>query len=159
MVNSGQPFVFNFHSTKELLPTGVIRGQDAAFRGFFALAMIYFGLRRGSMRTALLCLLVLPLQGAPEDIFSAIRANHLADLEKADLTVHDRRGNTPLMYAAAFGSVEAVRRLIDAGSDVNARNGFGATPLIWAAGIWRRRACWWSTAPTSTRARNRAGRR
>jgi ankyrin repeat protein len=86
------------------------------------------------MRTALLCLLVLPLWGAPEDVFSAIRNDHLAGLQKADLSVHDRRGNTPLMYAAAFGSVEAVRQLIAAAADVNARNGFGATPLIWAAG-------------------------
>jgi len=69
----------------------------------------------------------------PEDVFQAIRNNHLEALKGADLTVRDRRGNTPLIYAAGFGSPEAVSLLLDAGAGVNDRNNFDATPLIWAA--------------------------
>jgi ankyrin repeat protein len=46
----------------------------------------------------------------------------------------DTRGNSPLMYAAAVGSLEGMRLLLDAGADSNARNTFGATPLMWCAG-------------------------
>jgi ankyrin repeat protein len=46
----------------------------------------------------------------------------------------DGRGNSPLMYAAAVGSVESMRLLLDAGADPNVANGFGATPLMWCAG-------------------------
>jgi ankyrin repeat protein len=69
----------------------------------------------------------------PEDVFQAIRNNRLETLKGADLKVRDRRGNTPLIYAAAFGSPEAVSMLLDAGAGVNDRNSFDATPLIWAA--------------------------
>jgi ankyrin repeat protein len=67
------------------------------------------------------------------DIYTAIRNNDLAAVKTVDVQITDRRGNTPLQYAAAFGSVEAMRILLDRGADVNARNGFDATPLIWAA--------------------------
>jgi ankyrin repeat protein len=46
----------------------------------------------------------------------------------------DGRGNSPLMYAAALGSVESMRMLLDAGADPNAANDFAATPLMWCAG-------------------------
>ena len=46
----------------------------------------------------------------------------------------DARGNSPLMYAAALGSLESMRLLLDAGADANAANDFGATPLMWCAG-------------------------
>ena len=38
------------------------------------------------------------------------------------------------MYAAALGSVESMRLLLDAGADPNAANDFAATPLMWCAG-------------------------
>ena len=86
------------------------------------------------MKTLLLLLLSVSVWAAPEDVFTAIRTNDLGALKKADVMVRDRRGNTPLQYAAGFGTVEAMRLLLDAGAEVNARNGFEATPLIWAAG-------------------------
>ena len=38
------------------------------------------------------------------------------------------------MYAAALGSLDAVKLLVEAGAKVNAANDFGATPLMWCAG-------------------------
>ena len=46
----------------------------------------------------------------------------------------DARGNSPLMYAAALGSLESMRILLDAGADPNTANAFAATPLMWCAG-------------------------
>lgn len=40
---------------------------------------------------------------------------------------------TPLILAVAFGHADAVRMLLDAGADVNAKDGNGVTPLEWAA--------------------------
>jgi ankyrin repeat protein len=70
--------------------------------------------------------------------YDAIRNNDLksirALLEGVDVDARDGRGSTPLMLAAAIGSIEAMTLLLDAGADANARNDFGATPLIRAAG-------------------------
>lgn len=41
-------------------------------------------------------------------------------------------GATPLMYAALYGDVESVRRLLQAGADPNLKNNAGATALLWA---------------------------
>ena len=41
-------------------------------------------------------------------------------------------GTTPLMSAALYGDAAAVRRLLELGADVNARNDAGATALMWA---------------------------
>src|SRR5690349_7530026 len=85
-------------------------------------------------RLGLLACCAAMLAAAPaEDIFQAIRNDHLGAVKGADVKLRDRRGNTPLMYAAGFGSVDSVRLLLQAGADVNARNGFEATPLMWAA--------------------------
>jgi hypothetical protein len=46
-------------------------------------------------------------------------------------------GGSPLHTAAAFGQLEAVRALIQAGADVNVRNNDGATPIITAAFLCR----------------------
>ena len=75
-----------------------------------------------------------PSPGNPT-IFQAIRANDLAAVKRqiADVNATGERKATPLIYAAAFGSVEAMRILIEAGADVNARNAFDATALIWCA--------------------------
>lgn len=71
------------------------------------------------------------------ELFQAIRNDNLAflrhDLSKIQLEARDNRGATTLMHAAAFGSIEAVKLLLDAGADVNAKNDFGATALLWCA--------------------------
>ncbi len=41
-------------------------------------------------------------------------------------------GDTPLMYAALYGTVDSVRKLLDAGADPNLGNYVGATPLMWS---------------------------
>ncbi|HYL76718.1 MAG TPA: ankyrin repeat domain-containing protein [Bryobacteraceae bacterium] len=73
-----------------------------------------------------------------DDFYTAIRANDLAKLESmlkqgASANAKDNHDVTPLMYAAAAGSVEAMKLLIDKGADVNARNMFESTALIWSA--------------------------
>lgn len=85
------------------------------------------------------CLLASPpaAAGDPAGLFQAIRNGDLSavksHLTKASLEARDRRGATPLMHAAAFGNLQTLRLLLDAGADVNARNDFDATALLWAA--------------------------
>ena len=69
--------------------------------------------------------------------YSAIRANDLPKLQSllaggASAGLKDPRGLTPLMYAAAVGSSGAMKALIDKGADVNARNAFDSTALMWS---------------------------
>jgi ankyrin repeat protein len=77
-------------------------------------------------------------QGSPSSLYNAIRTNDLAGLKAmvhtaADTNTKDDSGKTPLMYAAAVGSVDAVKFLIDKGADVNAQNESGLTALMLAA--------------------------
>ena len=72
------------------------------------------------------------------DFYNAIRENDLARLQSmtaggADVNLRDSRGSTPLMHAAAIGSLEAMKLLLKAGADVNAKNGLDTTALIWGA--------------------------
>ena len=72
-----------------------------------------------------------------KQLFSAIRNNDLTVVKSlaasaADVNVRGERQTTPLMYAGAFGSLEAMRVLMDAGADVNAHNDFNATALMWS---------------------------
>jgi ankyrin repeat protein len=72
-----------------------------------------------------------------DDYARAIRANDLAALHQMCRprvgAVQDRLGWTPLHYAALYGSPEAVRLLLEAGADPNARNNADVTPLIFGA--------------------------
>ncbi len=91
------------------------------------------------------CAMLLALTGlvyagdmTSRDFYSAIRENDLARLKAmtasgADINLREARGSTPLMHAAAVGSLEAMKLLLKAGADVNAKNGLDTTALIWGA--------------------------
>jgi ankyrin repeat protein len=68
-------------------------------------------------------------------LFTAIRNNDLAAVKTLTAAtgaanVAGDRETTPLLYAGAYGSVEAMKILLAAGADVNAKNAFGATALM-----------------------------
>src|SRR5215510_8408439 len=72
------------------------------------------------------------------DLYQAIRKNDLVRLTAivrtaADANQKSADGDPILMTAAAVGSIDAMRFLLDKGADVNATNAFGATALIWSA--------------------------
>ncbi len=68
-----------------------------------------------------------------ESVFQAIRNNRLSEIRNLkDVNVKDDRGITALMYCAYAGSPEAMRILIDKGADVNAKNAFDSTALMWS---------------------------
>ncbi len=82
-------------------------------------------------------------QDNSEKFYSAIRAGDLDGLKS--LLKHrvlpngvDRQGVTPLMNAAAVGSIEAMKALIEGGAEVNLQNDFGSTALMWSAGDVRK---------------------
>ncbi len=86
-----------------------------------------------------LCALVcLRAQDASDRFYNAIRSNDVAGLrqliEANGPNTKDKRDTTPLMYAAAVGSAEAMRMLLDAGADAKAKNALDATALHWCAG-------------------------
>ena len=72
-----------------------------------------------------------------DDFYKVIRANDTGRLTAmlrggASVNTKDTHGETPLMYAAAVGSLDTMKLLIARGADVNNRNAFGATPLTWS---------------------------
>ena len=77
-------------------------------------------------------------QGADpaEQYYDCIRLNEMrmlnAMVNTKGVKIKDKHAATPLHYAAAYGSLEALRTILSAGPDVNAQNDFGATPLMWA---------------------------
>jgi len=78
-------------------------------------------------------------QSTADELIQAIRNNDLASLKArlakgADVNTRDQRGSTLLMHAAAFGSPEAVKLLLESGAQVNAKNDLEATALILGAG-------------------------
>ncbi|HEY6990300.1 MAG TPA: ankyrin repeat domain-containing protein [Bryobacteraceae bacterium] len=75
-------------------------------------------------------------EGDPK-LFEAVRHGDVKflkeHLDQPSLGARDRRGATLLMHAAAFGNVQILNLLVDAGADVNAVNDFDATALLWGA--------------------------
>jgi ankyrin repeat protein len=79
-----------------------------------------------------------PGGAAGDELYQAIRSNDMATLRRlvrtsADANAKSEAGDPALMTAAGVGSVEAMRFLLDQGAEVDARNAFGSTALIWAA--------------------------
>jgi hypothetical protein len=71
-------------------------------------------------------------------LMDALRTGRRAEFERA-LKASPRAaqakgtgGSTPLMFAALYADVDAVRLLLDSGADPNVRNDAGATALLWA---------------------------
>lgn len=88
-----------------------------------------------------IALLMIPAAGFAADpstrVFEAIRNNDLGFLKampQSEVERRDAKDATPLMHAAAFGSPEALRLLLGKGAQVDAKNSFDATALLWAAG-------------------------
>jgi ankyrin repeat protein len=81
-------------------------------------------------------------QSPGERFYQSIRNNDLAALQtlvrEQSVNAADSRGQTPLMNAAAFGSYEAMKMLIDAGADVKAASASGLTALHLSAGDIRK---------------------
>lgn len=94
---------------------------------------------RGLLRTASLLLVLGAAAARAEEpsgrFYQAVRNNDIVSLrallKTSDANLRDKRGTTPLMYAAAFGSLDAMKVLLAAGADVNAKNAFEATALMW----------------------------
>ena len=88
--------------------------------------------------TALLALA--PLASGQEKegamLLDAFRAGDLAQVRlvagKADLEARDRQGRTALLLATHANHVEIARALIEAGADVNAKDGMKDTPFLYA---------------------------
>jgi ankyrin repeat protein len=81
-------------------------------------------------------------QSASERFYQAVRNDDLtalrALLKTSGPDTKDSLGHTPLMIAAAFGSVDSVQLLIAAGADVKAVSNSGVTALHWATGDARK---------------------
>ena len=74
---------------------------------------------------------------AADRFYQAVRQNDLSALRALvrgeGVNATDTQGQTPLMLAAAFGSVDAVRTLLASGADVRAASSTGVTALHLAA--------------------------
>src|ERR1017187_4884165 len=78
-------------------------------------------------------------QSNADEMIQAIRNNDLASLKArlaqgVDVNSRAQRGSTLLMHAAALGSPDAVKLLLQSGADPNAKNDLAATALILGAG-------------------------
>lgn len=91
----------------------------------------------------LVALLTAPINQAAgaanfSDFARAIRSNDLTILRKlasdpGAASLPNKLKDTPLHYAALYGSTEAIRILLAAGADPKVRNQAGASPLVYAA--------------------------
>jgi ankyrin repeat protein len=79
------------------------------------------------------------LHGSGSDLIDAVRRDDTRTIRtllqaKTDPNTRDELQVPVLMHAAALSSVASVRRLLDAGADVNGATRAGATALMWATG-------------------------
>ena len=96
--------------------------------------------------TLTLCLCALARgQSTSDDLLQSIRNNDLAALKAqlgkggaGNVNTGDARGTTLLTHAAAIGSPEAVKLLLDSGADANAKNQLDETALMLGAGDVRK---------------------
>ncbi len=82
------------------------------------------------------CILLLSFASSAQSLFDAIRNNDLKAIQAvtADaVNTPGRMGLTPLMHAAAFGSVDAIKLLLDSGADAKAQDARGGTALHYGA--------------------------
>jgi uncharacterized protein len=90
----------------------------------------------------ILSLTVFSQQPAGEQFYQPIREGNITALraliKQHGTAVTDSRRQTPLMLAAAFGTVEAMQVLIDAGAAVNPVSASGLTALHLSAGDIRK---------------------
>ena len=74
---------------------------------------------------------------ASDNFYKSIRSGDQSALREliksSGADTPDARGTTPLMMAAAYGNLDSMTLLLDAGAKVNAANEFGATALLWSA--------------------------
>ena len=79
---------------------------------------------------------VKPVDPALATLIAAVRSGTRSTVEPlivAQLVnAKDAAGSTPLHHAAAFGAVDTLTLLLDAGADIGAKNRRGSTPLHWA---------------------------
>ena len=71
--------------------------------------------------------LIAAVRSAPRSTVERLLADH-----RARINDKDPAGSTLLHHAAAFGSLDTMRLLVEAGADVNAANRRRSTPLHWA---------------------------
>src|SRR5688572_16955346 len=90
----------------------------------------------------LMASLTLAVQTPTDAFYPSIRKNDLSGLRSLvkahGANVVDARGQTPLMIAAAFGSLEAMQVLMDGGANVKAVSNSGLTALHLGAGDVRK---------------------
>jgi ankyrin repeat protein len=84
-----------------------------------------------------------PAQNTVEDLVQLIRTDDLTTLKArlaggAKVEAADSRGTTLLMQAAAIGSPDAVKLLLDSGADAKAKNQLDETALLLAASDLRK---------------------
>jgi ankyrin repeat protein len=100
---------------------------------------------RENYRILLALCLVVPAhaQNTSDDLLKLIRANDLTGLKArfatgANVNASDSRGTTLLIQAAATGSADAVKVLLDAGADARAKNQLDETALMLGANDLRK---------------------
>ena len=79
-----------------------------------------------------------PVDPKVRELIDAVRKHEITSVKgivksaPEHVNGRDSGGSTPLHHAAGFGTLETMKRLIEAGAEVDARNDRNSTPLHWA---------------------------